>query len=75
MLIVSDICIGSAVEAQATLRHGAAAIAAFYESTIPIFTVIVRRTFGVAGGAFADPRNGQNFRVTWYNISLIFVIL
>ncbi|KDQ60050.1 hypothetical protein JAAARDRAFT_191472 [Jaapia argillacea MUCL 33604] len=57
--------IGSAAEKSATIRHGASAMSALYDATVPIFTVIIRRAFGVAGGAFADPEDGRNFRVAW----------
>jgi len=49
----------------ATIRHGAAAMAALYHATTPIYTVILRRAFGVAGGAFADPEDGTGARVAW----------
>lgn len=49
----------------ATIRHGASAMSALYNSTMPIFTIILRRAFGVAGGAFADPEDGKGKRVSW----------
>ncbi|KAI0827162.1 propionyl-CoA carboxylase [Trametes gibbosa] len=57
--------IGSAAEQMATIRHGTAIMSALYHATIPIFTVIIRRSFGVAGGAFSDPGDGLNTRVAW----------
>ncbi|KIJ63181.1 hypothetical protein HYDPIDRAFT_176205 [Hydnomerulius pinastri MD-312] len=57
--------IGSAAERIATIRHGASAISALYNATIPTYTVIIRRAFGVAGGAFADPEDGKNTRIAW----------
>ncbi|KAI1798001.1 propionyl-CoA carboxylase [Ganoderma leucocontextum] len=57
--------IGSAAEKSATIRHGASIMAALYHATIPIFTVIIRRSFGVAGGALSDPGDGLNNRVAW----------
>uniref|UniRef100_A0A8H8CFJ3 CoA carboxyltransferase C-terminal domain-containing protein n=1 Tax=Psilocybe cubensis TaxID=181762 RepID=A0A8H8CFJ3_PSICU len=57
--------IGSIAERMATIHHGAATMAAIYNSTIPIYTVILRRAFGVAGGAFADPNDGSGTRVSW----------
>ncbi|KAH9849625.1 propionyl-CoA carboxylase [Lenzites betulinus] len=57
--------IGSAAERMATIRHGAAIMSALYHATVPIFTVIIRRSFGVAGGAFSDPGDGLNTRVAW----------
>ncbi|KAH9941153.1 propionyl-CoA carboxylase [Epithele typhae] len=57
--------VGSAAEHAATIRHGVAIMSALFHATVPIFTVIIRRAFGVAGGAFADPGDGLNTRVAW----------
>ncbi|KAF9057205.1 propionyl-CoA carboxylase [Panaeolus papilionaceus] len=57
--------IGSLAERMATIKHGASAMAALYMATTPIYTVIIRRAFGVAGGAFADPDDGTGTRVAW----------
>ncbi|KAG6900230.1 hypothetical protein C0993_001049 [Termitomyces sp. T159_Od127] len=56
---------GSVAEKMATIRHGASAMSALYNATIPIYTVILRRAFGVAGGVFADPEDGAGTRVAW----------
>ncbi|KAG6901429.1 hypothetical protein C0995_012104 [Termitomyces sp. Mi166 len=55
----------SAAERMATIRHGASAMSALYNATVPIYTVIIRRAFGVAGGVFADPEDGAGTRVAW----------
>ncbi|PFH47951.1 hypothetical protein AMATHDRAFT_150901 [Amanita thiersii Skay4041] len=57
--------VGSVAERIATIRHGASALAALYNATVPIYTVILRRVFGVAGGAFSDYDDGPNLRVSW----------
>ncbi|KAF8906805.1 propionyl-CoA carboxylase [Gymnopilus junonius] len=57
--------IGSLAERTATIRHGASAMAALYQASIPIYTVIIRRAFGVAGGAFGDTDDGSSIRVAW----------
>ena len=57
---------GSAAEKMATIRHGASAMSALYNASIPIFTVVIRRAFGVAGGVFADPEDGRGERIAWY---------
>ncbi|KAF8067701.1 propionyl-CoA carboxylase [Lyophyllum atratum] len=57
--------IGSVAERTATIRHGASAMSALYNATIPIYTVVIRRAFGVAGGVFADPEDGAGLRVAW----------
>ena len=43
--------IGVDAERSATIRHGARAMAAIYQTTTPWCTVIVRNSFGVAGAA------------------------
>lgn len=58
--------VGSVAEKMATIRHGAAALAALYQASVPIFTIIIRRAFGVAGGAFAEADDGWGKRVAWY---------
>ncbi|KAF8639467.1 hypothetical protein AX17_001487 [Amanita inopinata Kibby_2008] len=57
--------VGSVAERTATIRHGVSALSALYNATIPIYTVILRRVFGVAGGAFADFDDGANVRAAW----------
>ncbi|KAG6865318.1 hypothetical protein C0991_003492 [Blastosporella zonata] len=57
---------GSIAERAATIRHGASAMSALYSATTPIYTVIIRRAFGVAGGVFADPEDGAGLRVAWF---------
>ncbi|KAF5370356.1 hypothetical protein D9758_006907 [Tetrapyrgos nigripes] len=57
--------IGSLAERIATIRHGASAIAALYHACVPIYTIIIRRAFGVAGSGFTDPEDGKNTRVAW----------
>ncbi|WP_433516847.1 acyl-CoA carboxylase subunit beta [Nonomuraea sp. CA-143628] len=56
--------IGSAAERAGTIRHGARALAAVYQSTIPWASVLVRRVFGVAGAAHR-PHNRYGLRVAW----------
>ncbi|KAG6821118.1 hypothetical protein H0H93_006457 [Arthromyces matolae] len=63
--LLSVIISGSAAERMATIRHGASAMSALYSATTPIYTVIIRRAFGVAGGVFADPEDGAGTRVAW----------
>ena len=62
--------VGSVAERMATIRHGASAMSALYHATIPIYTAIIRRAFGVAGGVFADPEDGAGTRVAWLVSSL-----
>ncbi|WP_336213742.1 acyl-CoA carboxylase subunit beta [Nonomuraea sp. LPB2021202275-12-8] len=56
--------IGSAAERAGTIRHGARALAAVYQSTVPWASVLVRRVFGVAGAAHR-PHSRYGLRVAW----------
>ena len=38
---------------------------AFAQTHTPIFTVLMRRSFGVAGNNYATPRRRNNARVVW----------
>ena len=38
---------------------------AFAQTTVPVFTVIMRRSFGVAGNNWATPRREVSTRVVW----------
>jgi propionyl-CoA carboxylase beta chain len=56
--------IGGAAERSGAIRHGARAIAAVYQATVPWASVLIRRVFGVAGAAHrAHHRYG--FRIAW----------
>ena len=48
-----------------TIRKGGEWMIAFAQVAVPIFTVIMRRSFGVAGNNFATPRSGVSARVAW----------
>jgi acetyl-CoA carboxylase carboxyltransferase component len=56
--------IGTAAERAGTIRHGARALAAVYQSTVPWASVLVRRVFGVAGAAHR-PHDRYGLRVAW----------
>lgn len=56
--------VGTDAERAGTIRRGAAAIAALYQATVPWFSVIIRRAFGVAGAALVD-RGDPDLRVAW----------
>ncbi|KAI2478415.1 Propionyl-CoA carboxylase beta chain mitochondrial [Pyrenophora tritici-repentis] len=56
--------IGTVAERSATMRHGITLASTYYSTTIPIFNVIVRRVFGVAGGIMLDCRDPR-MRVAW----------
>jgi acetyl-CoA carboxylase carboxyltransferase component len=54
--------IGPDAEKAATIRHGVALMCAVMQSTVPWISVIVRKVFGVAGGAHFGP---GGMRVAW----------
>jgi propionyl-CoA carboxylase beta chain len=56
--------IGSAAERAGTIRHGARALAAVYQSSVPWASVLVRRVFGVAGAAHR-PHHRYTYRIAW----------
>jgi acetyl-CoA carboxylase carboxyltransferase component len=56
--------IGSAAERAGTIRHGARALAAVYQSSVPWASVLIRRVFGVAGAAHR-PHHRYTYRVAW----------
>src|SRR5207244_9523082 len=52
---VPGLMIGSAVERQGIIRHGAKLITAISEATVPKFCVIVRKAYGAGLYAMAGP--------------------
>ncbi|WP_206184907.1 acyl-CoA carboxylase subunit beta [Thermoactinospora rubra] len=56
--------IGTASERAGTIRRGARALAAVYQSTVPWASVLVRRVFGVAGAAHR-PHHRYGLRIAW----------
>jgi acetyl-CoA carboxylase carboxyltransferase component len=56
--------IGADAERAATIRHGARAMAAIYQTTTPWCTMIVRNSFGVAGAAH-QPAGRYTLRYAW----------
>ena len=57
--------VGLEHEIAGTIRKGGEWMIAFAQTEIPIFTVIMRRSFGVAGNNYATPRSGVSPRVVW----------
>ncbi|KAK9772467.1 hypothetical protein SCAR479_10840 [Seiridium cardinale] len=56
--------IGTVAERTATMRHGVSLVSAYYSTTMPIFNVILRKVYGVAGAAMMDCRDPR-LRVAW----------
>ncbi|HZZ87443.1 MAG TPA: carboxyl transferase domain-containing protein [Caulobacteraceae bacterium] len=57
--------VGLEHERTGAIRKGGEWMIAFAQAQVPIFTVIMRRSFGVAGNNFATPRSGVSARVAW----------
>ncbi|MCY3963613.1 MAG: ATP-grasp domain-containing protein [Acidobacteria bacterium] len=57
--------VGLEHEITGTIRWGGQWMVAFSQVTVPIFTVIMRRSFGVAGNNYATPRAEPSMRVAW----------
>jgi acetyl-CoA carboxylase carboxyltransferase component/biotin carboxyl carrier protein len=57
--------VGLEHERTGTIRKGGEWMIAFAQVSVPIFTVIMRRSFGVAGNNYATPKSGVSARVVW----------
>ena len=61
---VPGYAIGTIAERTATMRHGVALATTYYSTTTPVFSVVTRRVYGVAGGIMLDCRDPR-MRVAW----------
>ena len=57
--------VGLEHELSGTIRRGGEWMIAFAQVRVPIFTVLMRRSFGVAGNNYATPQERPSVRVTW----------
>ena len=57
--------VGLEHEITGTIRRGGEWMVAFSQVTTPVFTVLMRRSFGVAGNNYATPRSRPSVRVAW----------
>jgi acetyl-CoA carboxylase carboxyltransferase component len=57
--------VGIEHEQTGTIRKGGEWMIAFAQASIPVFTVLMRRSFGVAGNNYATPRSAPSVRVAW----------
>jgi acetyl-CoA carboxylase carboxyltransferase component len=57
--------VGLEHEMAGTIRRGGEWMVAFAQVKVPIFTVVMRRSFGVAGNNYATPRSQPSMRVVW----------
>jgi len=61
---IPGLMVGAESEANAILREGVRARYISFQVNVPVFTVIVRKCYGVAGGGVID-RRGLNFKIAW----------
>jgi acetyl-CoA carboxylase carboxyltransferase component len=61
---IPGLMVGVESEADAILREGVRARYIGFQVSVPVFTVIVRKCYGVAGGGVID-RRGLNFKIAW----------
>lgn len=61
---VPGYAIGTNAERTATMRHGIALATTYYSTTMPVFSVVTRRVYGVAGGIMLDCRDPR-MRIAW----------
>ncbi|MEM7218994.1 MAG: carboxyl transferase domain-containing protein [Pseudomonadota bacterium] len=57
--------VGLEHERASTIRRGGEWMVAFAQVKTPIFSVLMRRSFGVAGNNYATPRSRPSTRVAW----------
>ena len=57
--------VGLEHEITGAIRRGGEWMVAFSQVAVPVFTVILRRSFGVAGNNYATPRSRPSVRVAW----------
>jgi acetyl-CoA carboxylase carboxyltransferase component len=57
--------VGLEHEIAGTIRKGGEWMIAFAQVRVPIFSVLMRRSFGVAGNNYATPRSRASMRVAW----------
>jgi len=61
---VPGYAVGTVAERTATMRWGVECWKAYYSTTTPLFNIIVRKAYGVAGGVMLGCRQ-PHFRVAW----------
>jgi acetyl-CoA carboxylase carboxyltransferase component len=61
---VPGFMVGKDAEAAATLREGMRAVYVGLQASVPMFTVVVRKCYGMAGMGATD-KNGIDFKIAW----------
>jgi acetyl/propionyl-CoA carboxylase alpha subunit/acetyl-CoA carboxylase carboxyltransferase component len=57
--------VGLENEMTGTIRKGGEWMVAFAQASMPIFSVLMRRSFGVAGNNYATPQSQPSVRIAW----------
>ena len=61
---VPGFMVGKDAEEAATLREGMRAVYVGLQASVPMFTVVVRKCYGMAGMGTTD-KNGLDFKIAW----------
>jgi acetyl-CoA carboxylase carboxyltransferase component len=61
---VPGFMVGRDAEANATLREGMRAVYVGLQSTVPTYTVVIRKCYGMAGMGTTE-KNGLEFKIAW----------
>lgn len=61
---VPGFMVGSDAEAAATLREGMRSVYVALQATVPMYTVVIRKCYGMAGMGATD-KNGLDFKIAW----------
>lgn len=61
---VPGFMVGKDAEAAATLREGMRAVCVGLQASVPMYTVVVRKCYGMAGMGATD-KNGLDFKIAW----------
>ncbi|KAL9084500.1 MAG: hypothetical protein Q9159_005196 [Coniocarpon cinnabarinum] len=61
---VPGYAVGTAAERAATMKFGVETALAYYTTSMPVFNILVRRCYGVAGGVMMDCRDPR-MRIAW----------
>jgi len=61
---VPGFMVGKDAEAAATLREGMRSVYAALQATVPVYTVVIRKCYGMAGMGATD-KNGLDFKIAW----------
>ena len=56
--------VGRDAEAAATLREGMRSVYVSLQATVPMFTVVIRKCYGMAGMGATD-KNGLDLKIAW----------